>query len=243
MFLNYRTPRSFDPQEREAHYIFADLAALAIQKAHAQRQQLRLERENLAWLVHDQSKADAATITRLAEDLLADPALGEVARRKLRTIKRSIQSIYNDFEFLQGTLQDIPTDNLQFEVSKILRRVHDAYGIAIDPLWEGDDTLVPPALTYQLRLIANEAIMNAVRHGRATTLRFACQIGPAAVTATIRDDGRGFDPELVRPRGLLHMQQRAARLGGACVVRSAPGQGATVQVCLPLGPILMRSEG
>jgi signal transduction histidine kinase len=50
---------------------------------------------------------------------------------------------------------------------------------------------------------------------------------------TIRDDGGGFDVRHTKGLGLLGIQERVTRLGGACQVRSEPGAGATLSVELP----------
>jgi signal transduction histidine kinase len=63
---------------------------------------------------------------------------------------------------------------------------------------------------------------------------------------TVVDDGRGFDPGVPGDRdaehlGLLGMRERARLLGGQVEVRSAPGQGTTVDATIPLaGPRVNR---
>ena len=61
----------------------------------------------------------------------------------------------------------------------------------------------------------------------------------SAFSLTIEDDGRGFDPAATvsRPgggRGLHHMQDRLAELGGTCHLTSFPGQGTRVTFRLPV---------
>ncbi len=51
----------------------------------------------------------------------------------------------------------------------------------------------------------------------------------------IDDDGRGFDPASVRRGdGLTNLEQRAAALGGKATIESAPDQGTTVRLVIPL---------
>lgn len=54
------------------------------------------------------------------------------------------------------------------------------------------------------------------------------------MSLTVQDDGSGFDAARVRGLGLLGMQERVAHLGGVFGVKSAPGQGTTLLVELPL---------
>ena len=51
------------------------------------------------------------------------------------------------------------------------------------------------------------------------------------------DDGIGFEPALQRERpslGLASMRERVGLLGGELDIESAPGQGTTILVWLPL---------
>ena len=52
---------------------------------------------------------------------------------------------------------------------------------------------------------------------------------------TIVDDGEGFDPAgRASGYGILGMEERAIALGGTLTIASAPGQGCTVRLRLPL---------
>ncbi|HEX9370484.1 MAG TPA: ATP-binding protein, partial [Roseiflexaceae bacterium] len=64
---------------------------------------------------------------------------------------------------------------------------------------------------------------------------------PAALEVTVQDDGRGFDLQKVLDSyekrgsfGLLNIEERAKLIGGASEMMSAPGQGTTVRVTVPL---------
>jgi signal transduction histidine kinase len=58
---------------------------------------------------------------------------------------------------------------------------------------------------------------------------------------TIRDDGCGFDVSQALPTaaghfGLLGMRERAEKISAALQIQSAPGQGTTICVTVPLSP-------
>jgi signal transduction histidine kinase len=64
---------------------------------------------------------------------------------------------------------------------------------------------------------------------------------PATLEVTIQDDGRGFDLQTVLASyekrgsfGLLNIEERAKLVGGTSELMSAPGQGTTVRVTIPL---------
>jgi len=60
------------------------------------------------------------------------------------------------------------------------------------------------------------------------------------VCIRVEDKGRGFDVDMALTRreypcwGLLGIQERAALVGGACVIQSEPGMGTLVEVVVPL---------
>ena len=66
--------------------------------------------------------------------------------------------------------------------------------------------------------------------------------GRAMVTLAVHDDGHGFPPQAIRPaagrgEGLPGMRERAALLGGALSVESAPGAGTRIAAAIPLPEI------
>ncbi len=100
-----------------------------------------------------------------------------------------------------------------------------------------------PILTPEVRLsfyrIAQEALHNAVRHAQARHLSVQLEAAPQAsgqyaLSLTVRDDGRGFDPAAHgRGTGLRGMRERAVLIGASVDVESRPGHGTTVRLRLP----------
>src|SRR5260221_3838152 len=93
----------------------------------------------------------------------------------------------------------------------------------------------PPDVDLQLFRIAQEAVINAIRHGRPTHIDISVSYDERQVALTIADDGCGFDThaQTSAPRdnehfGLLTMRERAEQVGGGLRIESAPGTGTTV---------------
>jgi signal transduction histidine kinase len=85
--------------------------------------------------------------------------------------------------------------------------------------------------------VVQEALHNCVRHSRARMVRIRVQQPPGHVMLSIQDDGQGFDAAQVKGLGLLGIQERVHRLGGACRVQSEPGKGTVLTVELPFSPV------
>jgi signal transduction histidine kinase/ligand-binding sensor domain-containing protein len=93
----------------------------------------------------------------------------------------------------------------------------------------------------QLLRIAQEAVANAVKHGRATHIHITLHFDKDGVRLTIVDNGCGFIPEERDPApaagehlGLLTMRERAARLRGRLALISSPGVGTTIEAAVPM---------
>jgi signal transduction histidine kinase len=86
--------------------------------------------------------------------------------------------------------------------------------------------------------VVQEAVINAVRHAQARSIRLQLAYGERRLRLAITDDGHGFTVEANLHSyhghwGLLGMQERASELGGALALRSAPGFGTRVTLVLP----------
>lgn len=82
--------------------------------------------------------------------------------------------------------------------------------------------------------LVQEALTNAVKHGRARRAVVEVLEHDQTVAVLIRDDGVGFDPEASTSGfGLLGMRERVELLSGDIGIESAPGEGATIRASLP----------
>jgi PAS domain S-box-containing protein len=83
--------------------------------------------------------------------------------------------------------------------------------------------------------IAQEAVANAKRHGRADEIIIRLQKEEDALILEIEDDGEGFEHSNVKDGiGLRTMRYRAELLGADITIDSAPGRGTLVRCRMPL---------
>lgn len=90
--------------------------------------------------------------------------------------------------------------------------------------------------------LAQEAVSNAIRHGRARNITISLAIVKGGGVLTIRDDGCGFDPaHSSEPgAGLRIMNHRAKMINGSLTLQSSPNGGTGVMCWFP---ITQRSAG
>lgn len=94
--------------------------------------------------------------------------------------------------------------------------------------------------------IASEAMANAAKHAGARRCTVEVAISEVAdgrvVALSILDDGCGPSPLNTPGAGSRTMAERAAELGGACLIGPGPTGGTLVRVELPLRPGVTASE-
>jgi signal transduction histidine kinase len=100
-----------------------------------------------------------------------------------------------------------------------------------------------PHVAEHLYFFVHEAVTNAWKHASpvagAPNLRVevGLSLESGDLHITIRDNGRGFDPEQTPPgHGRATMEDRLHHLGGSVAIRSQPGQGTVVVGWLTLRP-------
>lgn len=126
-------------------------------------------------------------------------------------------------------------------IEELAKANHERDGIACSVQKAGTDLPdLSTATAIHLFRIVQEALHNAVRHGRATYIQIEILGTQKALQITVRDNGSGFEPATAHAKNSLGfhlMRQRAAVLGAQFKVASVIGQGSEISLCLPL-PIL-----
>lgn len=102
---------------------------------------------------------------------------------------------------------------------------------------------LPADTELALYRILEQALKNVEAHARAHHVAVELTLTGAFLQLTIKDDGRGFDPDRFAPArngrngvGLLGMRERAACVGGILRVTSAPRAGTQIEVRIPVTP-------
>jgi signal transduction histidine kinase len=92
---------------------------------------------------------------------------------------------------------------------------------------------LPAAVEVAAFRIASEAMTNASRHACAS--RCAVTLGMNGnLELVVCDDGRGLPDAATPGVGIASMRERAAELGGSCVVERGASGGTTIRAQLPL---------
>lgn len=111
----------------------------------------------------------------------------------------------------------------------------------------GKPRTLEPAIEHQIYLIAREALSNAVRHSGAKSIEVEVEYLPKKLRVVVRDDGSGFDTEMLESKrdlhwGLLGMDERAASIGAQLKIWSRSGAGTEVEI-LVAGEVATEERG
>jgi signal transduction histidine kinase len=94
------------------------------------------------------------------------------------------------------------------------------------------DTLVSVEIGVHAVAVVREAVSNAVRHARASSIAVIVEADEDLLVEVV-DDGVGFDTEAPRS-GLENLDWRARQCGGELVVRAEPRGGTRLSWRVPL---------
>jgi two-component system sensor histidine kinase/response regulator len=99
----------------------------------------------------------------------------------------------------------------------------------------GDDALeLREDLRVTLFQMAQELLVNMVKHAHASTATVQITKKAGSVRLEVADDGAGFNLSTCREGfGLAHIRQRVARLGGAMNISTAAGKGTSIVIEIP----------
>ena len=191
------------------------------------------ERNRLARDIHDGLGGSLSSLILQSEYLMQvtqEPELRQeiselktTAEEAIEELRRSLRMMREDFELGQG-------------LEEFLRNRREQTRLEIQYSQSGLARKLAPDLQLAIFRVVQECVSNAAKHAQAKTLWVRLSWEPGALLLSVKDDGRGFVPNSspAGHYGLRNMQERAGRFGGALVIDSAPGQGTTISLSLPI---------
>jgi signal transduction histidine kinase len=205
----------------------------------ARRQQAELERaaaedEERRRIARDLHDTLGATLTELGLwlDIGAVPG-AEQAREAARRARRCASDAHAELRACVASLgrREVSPADLETIVRARVRGLCEAAGVAHEVRFAAARETVDARAAFHVAKIVEEAVANAVRHGRPRRVEVDVRVAEVP-TVEVGDDGAGFGPEAAaRPgHGWAWMRERARLLGAEFAVESAAGRGTRVRV-------------
>jgi signal transduction histidine kinase/ligand-binding sensor domain-containing protein len=211
------------------------------------------ERTRIAQELHDtllQGFLSASMQVHVAADSLPDNSSAKPALiRALELMRQVVDEGRNAVRGLRSS-QSASLD-LEHAFSRIQKELatgpqageHADFRVVV----EGEHRPLHPVLRDEVYRIGREALVNAFRHAHAKKIEMELNYSSKRLSVTVRDDGRGIDPAILKTGrdghfGLSGMRERADRIGARFHVMSSPTAGTEVELSIP-AHVAFQDEG
>ncbi len=237
--LARRTDQSFSPEEIALVSSIANPLGVALHtdrlRRLAQQATILEDRQNLTRNLHD-------SVTQLLYALVVFTEAGQ-SQLESGDIKSAIPTFARIGDTARQALKEMRffihqmrpslliTEGLVSALHMRLEAVEERSGIHTHLLAD-EDFRLPPALEKEFYAIAIEALNNALRHARASTVTVIVSRDEKEIVMEIADNGCGFDPATASKggMGLITMRERVTSLGGVLTISSSRESGTRIRV-------------
>jgi PAS domain S-box-containing protein len=168
------------------------------------------------------------------------PSLPAEADARLVELQHLLDELTRETHTLAVRLRPTVLDDLGLEpaLRQLVTDLFTRSGLAADYQTAGLEGRLPAEVETVIYRVVQEALTNVTRHANSSRVGVAVVRTNGEVTATVEDDGVGFDPAATGSGrlGLLGMRERVELADGRLEVESGPC-GTTVYVRIPLKEI------
>jgi PAS domain S-box-containing protein len=200
-----------------------------------------LEQRRIGQDLHDGLCQQLAGIAYLADSLPCGPHQDmRGAPRKVRRVRDLLhQALAEAREVARGLSPlNVEAQGLMSALKDLASATRRNHGVRCRLICSRPVLVEDVSRATHLYRIAQEAVHNAIRHGRAGSIRIALAASDGVVRLRIEDDGRGVRRSARQGKGigLASMTSRARSLGGRFDIRNRPEGGVSVSCEAPLAP-------
>jgi len=209
---------------------------------NARKQATLEERNRIAREFHDTLEQQLAGATILLDAI--DTAMADQPQRARDNLQTARAMLRHSLDDAQQAVANLRNNDL-FE-REFVPLIEDAVqarlagtGIPVDFHTEGAWPELDSMVKQHLLRMVQESVTNAVKHATPGRITVSLRAVAGTIEMEVADDGCGFVvQDQLRPGthefGLIGLQERAEKIGARLTIRSAPRQGTTVRVALPL---------
>jgi len=195
------------------------------------------ERKNLSRELHDHV---AQVLTALRMELgrieRTTPLATARAGSAVAECRRLIDQMFKTVRDLALGLRPSMLDDLGLQpaLEWHVRDFNQRYDVTVELSLSGELDVLPDRHRTCIYRAVQEALTNCVRHAQAQVVHIVVTRRGERVRVSISDDGAGFDMGRREGLGLRGIEERVRELDGVMSLSSAPGDGTTVSIELPL---------
>jgi signal transduction histidine kinase/DNA-binding NarL/FixJ family response regulator len=196
------------------------------------------ERRRIAEELHDRIGQELAGLGIAFQGLLQELAGRKKATRKALKIAEGIRRTSGKVGALARGLfsPEIEPEELVPSIIRMAENTGRLHGLPVKISLEASVKIPDRRIATQLFCIAQEAVANALRHARAREILVGLRRSGIQLILDVKDDGTGGATlgQDGKGLGLRIMRYRAASIGAALSIVSAPATGTRVACVVPL---------
>jgi signal transduction histidine kinase len=157
----------------------------------------------------------------------------------LLALKDNIGKAMTDLRDLAGSLNSerIRNSSIHETLLQEAERINRTGTIRTDITVEGEARQMESGKKLILFRILQESIQNCLKHAEASQISILFQYRPDCIHVSVRDNGKGFDPDAVfrngNGQGLSNIQTRVRLTGGSHTIHSIPDEGTHLTLTIP----------
>src|SRR6202048_3737737 len=200
-------------------------------------QRVEEERRLIAHELHDEFGQSVTAIRSLAMAIVTqshNPAMSDAAR----LISDEAGRLYDAMHGLIPRLVPLSLDTLGLAdtLENLVRDWQRRYPAVRLSARHDLSAELGPTVTLTIYRVAQEGLVNALRHAQATQVEIALHSNANHIALTVTDDGVGLAPDWSRPGhfGLRGVADRVQHLGGSFTVGNHEPHGVRVSAEIPL---------
>ena len=196
------------------------------------------ERRRLARELHD-SLGYTLTVAMVQLENAAE-LTGEApaeAREIIEAVRGRLKAAVEEMRRILTSLrsQEIGGGELDAVLQRLVSEFAEVTGIKVHTSLPQRLPDLSDAQATALFRAAQEALINAFRHGQAQNVEVRLESGAGVAVLTVKDDGRLLPAKASSFVGLAGMKERVDLLGGSLAVKRAREGGMSVVLRLPVG--------
>jgi signal transduction histidine kinase len=211
---------------------------------HLQREAVHEERQRIARELHDSVEQELTGLSMQLGNISGDirqmsaqipPQFGDSIQIAQKMLQHCQEEAHASIQDLRNI--DLEQRGLPGALEKLLPLTVEGFDADLQLNVSGNSRPLAGITESHLLRIAQEGVANAAHHAAAGKITVDLDYAPETVTLTIGDDGRGFDLSVSTPDGhfgLRGIRERANKLRATLDIQSAPGEGTTLRVAVPL---------
>jgi two-component system, NarL family, sensor histidine kinase UhpB len=208
------------------------------------------ERKRIARELHDET-SQVLTSLLISLKVLEETLSSEEARSRVEETRSLVHQTLRAIRNLSIDLRPSALDDLGLlpALRWYIKEYQQKCQIEVEFAANNFKERLPSEIETAVYRIVQEALTNTAKYASASKVRISVVEDDDSVSATISDNGQGFDAQTIlklpwqeRGLGLAGMHERAALLDGSLSITTEPGGGTTIEARLPLPRPLADSE-